>query len=88
MSSVTVSESSLHRPLRSGTFSGTINSKATGKSVYPDHGTYLRSNRRFLIPGRKVNIDLSDHGNSADKTPITLWGEWAGQNQVWRLEPV
>ncbi|KAF9779262.1 carbohydrate-binding module family 13 protein [Thelephora terrestris] len=32
------------------------------------------------------NIDLSDHGNPANNTPVTLWGTWPGQNQVWRLE--
>jgi len=33
-----------------------------------------------------MNVDLSDHGNAADRTPVTLWGEWKGQNQIWMLQ--
>jgi len=43
---------------------------------------------RIVIPGTTKCADLSDNGNPTNNTPITLWGEWKGQNQVWRLEPV
>jgi len=42
---------------------------------------------RVFVPGTKYNMDLADHGNSANGTPITLWGTWAGANQTWRINP-
>ncbi|KAF9244435.1 carbohydrate-binding module family 13 protein [Melanogaster broomeanus] len=41
---------------------------------------------RLLVPGTNFNVDLSDHGNSTPGTPVELWGRWAGQNQLWKLQ--
>jgi len=41
---------------------------------------------RIFYPGTRQNVDLSDNGNPTPGTPVTLWSEWQGQNQVWRLE--
>ncbi|KIM60270.1 carbohydrate-binding module family 13 protein [Scleroderma citrinum Foug A] len=44
---------------------------------------------RIYVPGRYINIDLSDHGNPDPGTPIALWDQWEpGQNQLWRLQQV
>lgn len=43
-------------------------------------------NNSILIHNTGINVDLSDHGNAADKTPVTLWGQWPGENQVWDLQ--
>ncbi|KAK1235493.1 hypothetical protein PQX77_001276 [Marasmius sp. AFHP31] len=45
---------------------------------------------RIYVPGwhTAMNIDLSDHGNSDNGTPITLWGQWEGEHQTWRFEEV
>ena len=34
----------------------------------------------------EMDVDLSDHGNPKDGTPITLWGKWEGENQVWKFQ--
>lgn len=64
------------------------NSAVGGKSNALRINVDLRSwvEHRFFIPDTNYNADLADHGNSADKTPVTLWGAWSGQNQVWRLQ--
>ncbi|KAK7030862.1 hypothetical protein VNI00_013972 [Paramarasmius palmivorus] len=43
---------------------------------------------RIFVPGSQnpMNIDLSDHGNSANGTKIQLWYKWEGKNQAWRFE--
>ncbi|KAF8547509.1 carbohydrate-binding module family 13 protein [Imleria badia] len=43
-----------------------------------------------LSPASNTNfsVDLSDHGNSTPGTPVQLWGRWAGENQVWKLQKV
>ncbi|KIJ57645.1 carbohydrate-binding module family 13 protein [Hydnomerulius pinastri MD-312] len=41
---------------------------------------------RLFVPGTRFNVDLSDNGNKAPGTPVTLWGKWGGENQLWRLE--
>ncbi|KAF9646501.1 carbohydrate-binding module family 13 protein [Thelephora ganbajun] len=41
---------------------------------------------RIVIPGTNQNVDLSDNGNPNPGTPVTLWDQWNGENQVWRLE--
>ncbi|EPS44447.1 hypothetical protein H072_1561 [Dactylellina haptotyla CBS 200.50] len=45
---------------------------------------------RIYVPGfdRPINLDLSDYGNSNDGTRVELWGQWKGENQLWRLEEV
>ena len=40
----------------------------------------------IFYPGTRQNVDLSDNGNATPGTPVTLWSEWQGLNQVWRLE--
>ncbi|KAI5998559.1 carbohydrate-binding module family 13 protein [Pisolithus orientalis] len=43
---------------------------------------------RLFVPGTNQNVDLSDHGNATPGTPVTLWGKWNGNNQLWRIESV
>ncbi|KAG5644068.1 hypothetical protein DXG03_009158 [Asterophora parasitica] len=40
---------------------------------------------RIFVHGTKFNVDLSDHGNANNGTPVTLWGKWKGTNQTWRF---
>ncbi|KAK7056425.1 hypothetical protein VNI00_002980 [Paramarasmius palmivorus] len=51
--------------------------------IWPDrnNGDWFR----IYVPGAPspMNIDLSDHGNPANGTPVTLWGEWEGEHQAW-----
>ncbi|KAG8215658.1 ricin B lectin domain-containing protein [Butyriboletus roseoflavus] len=43
-----------------------------------------------LSPASNNNfcVDLSDNGNSTPGNPIQLWGRWAGQNQVWKVQKI
>ena len=65
------------------------NTVAGGESSLPRPlaPRYSRSDYSIFIDNTEINVDLSDHGNAADCTPVTLWGKWAGKNQVWSLEP-
>lgn len=71
-----------------GTFAKmSTNLMAGGKSSSPRTvDVYSRSDHSFFIHGTKYNVDLSDHGNATPGTPVTLWGKWGGENQIWRLE--
>ncbi|KAG7094087.1 hypothetical protein E1B28_007706 [Marasmius oreades] len=54
--------------------------------IWPDKND--QSLQRIYVPGwhTAMNIDLSDHGNSNNGTPVTLWGQWEGSHQAWRFE--
>ncbi|EPQ52998.1 ricin B-like lectin [Gloeophyllum trabeum ATCC 11539] len=52
--------------------------------VWPDEQD--PSTFRVFVPNTSQNWDLSDHGNSAPGTKVTLWGKWEGKNQTWRFE--
>ncbi|KAF3138811.1 hypothetical protein TWF703_004352 [Orbilia oligospora] len=43
---------------------------------------------RIFVPHSHLNLDLDSQGE--DDIPagarVQLWGQWAGDNQVWRLE--
>ncbi|KAF9051592.1 ricin B lectin domain-containing protein [Panaeolus papilionaceus] len=41
---------------------------------------------RICVPNTKKDVDLSDHGNAAPGTPISVWGRWEGENQLWRFQ--
>lgn len=89
IASTTVNESLLltRATQGSGTFVTMTSSRAGGKPSSPQTiSIYSQSDHSILIRDTNVNVDLSDHGNPADRTPITLWGKWSGKNQVWRLE--
>lgn len=43
---------------------------------------------RLFVPGTNQNVDLSDYGNPAPGAPVTLWGKWQGEHQVWRVESI
>jgi hypothetical protein len=61
---------------------------AGGESSLPRLSTPIhdRIDSIFVDPERTINVDLSDNGNPADRTPVTLWKKWHGENQVWKLE--
>ena len=40
----------------------------------------------IFVHNSQLNVDLSDRGNPAPGTPVTIWGKWEGDNQVWRFE--
>ena len=42
----------------------------------------------IFVRDSHFNVDLSDHGNATPGTPVTIWGKWEGENQVWRFEQV
>ncbi|TFK61725.1 ricin B-like lectin [Pluteus cervinus] len=43
----------------------------------------------IILPDTSFNIDLSDHGNPAPGTPVTLWEQSEpGVNQTWFFEQV
>jgi len=43
---------------------------------------------RLFIPNTRLNIDLSDYGNTTPGTPVQVWGKWSpGTNQCWLFEP-
>ncbi|ESK84112.1 carbohydrate-binding module family 13 protein [Moniliophthora roreri MCA 2997] len=54
--------------------------------IWPDRNN--GSVFRLYVPGAPtpMNIDLSDHGNPANGTPVTLWTEWEGEHQAWKFE--
>ncbi|KAF5376427.1 hypothetical protein D9615_008632 [Tricholomella constricta] len=52
--------------------------------IWPDDTN--SSVHRIFAPGTKLNVDLSDHGNAKNGTPVTLWGKWKGTNQTWKFE--
>ncbi|MFE6064500.1 RICIN domain-containing protein [Streptomyces sp. NPDC056431] len=56
--------------------------------VFPDEED--QSAHRLYVPGNSsaMNVELSDHGNDADGTPVQLWGNWRGENQRWRFKAV
>jgi len=64
------------------------NSVAGGESSLPRPSvlTYSRSDHSIFYHSTNANVNLSDNGNPANFTPITLWGQWAGEHQVWCLE--
>ncbi|KAL0568296.1 hypothetical protein V5O48_013696 [Marasmius crinis-equi] len=46
---------------------------------------------RIFVPGAPPpgqNLDLSDHGNPAGGTRVTLWTKWEGRHQCWRFQEV
>jgi len=44
---------------------------------------------RIFAYGTIFNVDLSDHGNPENGTPVNLWTKWyPGTNQTWRFEEV
>ena len=42
----------------------------------------------IFVPGTNLNVDLSQHGNRNEGTPVTLWDKTGGENQVWNFEQV
>ncbi|KIK66041.1 carbohydrate-binding module family 13 protein [Collybiopsis luxurians FD-317 M1] len=56
--------------------------------IYPDNND--RNLHRVYVPRAPtaMNIDLSDHGNPNNGTPVTLWGKWEGKNQTWNFVQV
>ncbi|KAI6140110.1 hypothetical protein BKA82DRAFT_4215800 [Pisolithus tinctorius] len=50
-----------------------------------DHGSW---HARLFVPGTNQNVNLSDHGNATPGTPVTLWGKWNGNNQLWHIESI
>ncbi|KAG1745228.1 carbohydrate-binding module family 13 protein [Suillus lakei] len=40
---------------------------------------------RILVHGTNFSMDLSNHGNPADRTKVQLWDSWAGANQIWAI---
>jgi len=74
-----------------GTFAA-MNSTAMagGKSNSPQTvDIHSRSDHSiFDTKDPKQNVDLSDHGNPAPGTPVTLWRCWKGENQIWKFEQV
>ncbi|KAG6848633.1 hypothetical protein H0H93_015319 [Arthromyces matolae] len=43
---------------------------------------------RIFIHNTTYNWDLYHNGDSAPKTPITLWYQWAGVHQTWKFTRV
>lgn len=43
---------------------------------------------QIVYPNSNFVVDLAQKGNCANGTLITLWGNWHGENQKWRFEPV
>jgi hypothetical protein len=61
-----------------------------GVSPYRRHRPLFRADSSgvsIVCRGNKFNLDLSDHGNPTPGTPVSIWGQWGGKNQLWRLEP-
>ena len=56
-------------------------------SVLQTVDIYSQTNYSIVYQGTNKNVDLSDHGNAAPGTPVTLWSQWDGKNQVWKLLP-
>ncbi|KAI0315946.1 carbohydrate-binding module family 13 protein [Amylostereum chailletii] len=50
--------------------------------VRPDENDSVR----IFVKDQKFNLDLSDHGNPTPGTPVSIWGHWHGQNQLWKLQ--
>jgi hypothetical protein len=48
----------------------------------------LTACHRIFVPDTEYCVDLSDHGNAADGTIITLWAAWDCGNQAWHFETV
>ncbi|KAF8057506.1 ricin B lectin domain-containing protein [Lyophyllum atratum] len=40
---------------------------------------------RLFVPGRKLNVDLSDYGNVNNGTPVTIWGNSGKPHQTWKF---
>ena len=53
-------------------------------AIFPDEQD--GSVHRIYASGTNHVIDLSDHVNPHDGTPIEIWGKWEATNQVWRFE--
>jgi len=47
---------------------------------------YSQLSCSIFVQKSNQNVDLSDHGNATPGTPVTLWGHWNGENQVWRFQ--
>jgi hypothetical protein len=48
---------------------------------------FLSLGNRIFLANKTLNVDLSDHGNPTPGTPVELWGEWEGENQLWDFVP-
>ncbi|WP_228566932.1 RICIN domain-containing protein [Nocardia sp. SYP-A9097] len=48
------------------------------------------SSFRLYVPDQATafNVEVADHGNPLNGTPVQLWGKWSGANQRWRIEQV
>ncbi|PPQ69127.1 hypothetical protein CVT26_003575 [Gymnopilus dilepis] len=58
-----------------------------GWDIWPDEQD--PSGVRICVHNTRQVVDLSDHGNPANGTPVTLWWGWQpGENQVWIFERV
>ncbi|KAI0029062.1 carbohydrate-binding module family 13 protein [Vararia minispora EC-137] len=53
--------------------------------VHPDNNGSVRY--VIFCQGQEFNLDLSDHGNPTPGTPISIWGKWDGENQLWKITP-
>ncbi|KIP01386.1 carbohydrate-binding module family 13 protein [Phlebiopsis gigantea 11061_1 CR5-6] len=41
---------------------------------------------RFFILNTPFNLDLTNNGDATPGNPLTIWGQWNGRNQCWRVE--
>jgi len=87
----TVSKLLLSKPATQG--SGTSDLMKRTATVGGESSSHRTINIRsqlnysiFVQGGCNQNVDLSDHGNATPGTPVTLWGHWSGENQVWRFQ--
>ncbi|KAG2003349.1 hypothetical protein CC2G_003958 [Coprinopsis cinerea AmutBmut pab1-1] len=55
-------------------------------AIWPDEND--DSVWRIGVPDSPFHLDLTNHGDSADGTPIQVWGAWEGRNQCWIFEAV
>jgi len=59
---------------------------ADSKSNY--RNPYTDPHSRISVLGSQECVDLADHGNAADGTPVQLWTSWGGENQKWEAQEV
>ena len=43
----------------------------------PDHS--------IVVQGSNQNVDLADFGSATPGTPVVIFGQWKGVNQVWEF---
>jgi len=53
-----------------------------------NHDEHNSEAYRIFVPGKKLNVDLSDFGNDNNGTPVTIWGNSGKPHQTWKFEQV